>query len=465
MGLSYLCEKFTRRFALVVSGTQDQADEHVSSVGTTMERIGIRRSIGIYGQSKGWKRNQLRTANGFNVAAIGIDSALARGFKLDEFRPDLIVFDDVDNREDKPEAVKKKIRAITQTILPGGSSDCAVLVVQNLVHEDSIMAQLSEGTAEFLLNRIQSDVIPAVRGLEYESVMGPQGRNIYRITKGEPTWSGQSLAVCEAQMAEWGLPAFLREAQHQVHGGAGYFFNPDEILLIDPEEVPTDLKVVGRGWDLAATEGGGDFTAGIKIGIGRNGVGYILDISCDQLSTDRVKKRLMAKAQEDKAEHYNHKVRLRLAVDPGQAGIYQRDDLETFLKEFGPHFEFVTKNKATKAQGFAEQVNLGNMRIVRRPGDRIYDKVIQNYKRELRRFREDNEHDHDDQVDASAECWIGINEPPKNVSAPGVGAALNPEIEQYDPGRQANPFPRPGNQPGLNGAIIGEGYDPANQKV
>jgi len=467
MAVAYISQKFTRRFVLIVSDTQDQADRHVGSIGTTMEKLGIARSVTQYGSSKGWSCSLLRAANGFNVRGIGLDSASARGIKLDEFRPDWIIFDDIDHRADVAKTVKKKIEALTQTILPAGSSDCAILFVQNLVHDGSIMAQIVDGSADFLTNRILLPVEPAIRGLEYEPVPLPNGRKVYRITAGTATWEGQDIRTCEAQIAEQGPTAWLRESQQLVYGGSGWFFNPDEIVEVTPEEVPVDLKAIGRGWDLAATEGGGDWTVGTKTGIARNGVYYILDIDRDQLSSDRVKKRLLAVAQADRAEHHTHKVRLRFAIDPGQAGIYQQLDLEDYLKAFDPSFVALPGrgSKSERAQGFAEQVNLGNYRVVTRPGDREYDRKIQEFKKELRKFREDGEHDHDDQVDSATDAHQVVTEPPKQVSAPGVAASQNSAIENYQPGQADSAIPNiPGReQPG--GAIIGEGYDPLSSKV
>lgn len=67
-----------RRYVLYVSATQEQADKHVGAIATFMERAGLQRSLNVYGHSKGWRRNQLRAENGFNVEALGLDTA-ARG--------------------------------------------------------------------------------------------------------------------------------------------------------------------------------------------------------------------------------------------------------------------------------------------------------------------------------------------------------------------------------------------------
>ena len=179
--------KLTRRFVLYVCETQDQADKHVQSVAEHFEGLGVGRAVNPFGNSKGWRKNQIRTANGFNVAGIGMDTA-TRGIRLGKFRPDLIIFDDIDGRLDTAKTIKKKIAIITQSLLPAGSSDCAVLFLQNLIHAASIVSTLVNGTAEFLYNREVPCVETAVIDLTYVAEPQADGSLYYRVTGGFPTW-------------------------------------------------------------------------------------------------------------------------------------------------------------------------------------------------------------------------------------------------------------------------------------
>jgi hypothetical protein len=215
--------KLTRRFVLIVSETQEQADKHVQAVASFLDGAGVERAVNKYGTSRGWRRDQLRTANGFNVAGYGLDAA-ARGVKLDEFRPDLIIFDDIDSQNDSPETVAKKIGSITKAIIPAGSSDCAILFLQNMIHEAGIVSQLVDGRADFLHNREVPTVEKAVNGLKGHFETQADGTRRYRITEGEATWEGQSLETCEQQINEWGFEAFDQEAQHNVAQAGGVFF-------------------------------------------------------------------------------------------------------------------------------------------------------------------------------------------------------------------------------------------------
>ena len=285
--------KLARRFVLYVCETQKQADGHVQAVSSLFEKLGVGRSVNQYGNSKGWKRDQLRTENGFNVSAIGLDTA-ARGVKLDEFRPDLIIFDDIDGRHDTAATVRKKKEIITENLLPAGSTDCAVLFLQNLIHCNSIVSQLVNGNAEFLYDREVPTVEKAVNNLAYELRAQPDGTFRYIVTGGEPTWVGQDLQICEHQINTWGLPAFLRESQQEVDE-AGWIFKSawfDERYKALPK-----LNEVWSCWDTALkAKEENDETACTTAGIGVDGYVYILRVTHGRWETPDVAKFLVAQA-------------------------------------------------------------------------------------------------------------------------------------------------------------------------
>lgn len=269
--------KLSRRFVLYVSETQDQANLHVQAIGSLFEHIGIERAVNRYGASKGWRRDQLRTAHGYNVAAFGLDVA-ARGVRLDNYRPDLIILDDIDSRHDTEATTEKKIQTITQSLMPAGSTDCAILFVQNMVHRGGVMAQVVGNKADFLANREPPIVEPAVIDLQYVGEQQPDGTYRYRVTGGTPTWAGQDLAVCEHQINTWGPSAFLREAQQQVDEEEGGLWNREILKRARVTKHPPLTRIV-VAVDPNTSEGNDE--AGIIVaGIATvNGVvhGYVLE--------------------------------------------------------------------------------------------------------------------------------------------------------------------------------------------
>lgn len=240
-----------RRYVLYVSATQEQADDHVGNIAALLEAPRLaahypalaERLVGKFGNARGWRRNRVRAATGFTVDAIGLDTA-ARGVKLDDARPDLIILDDIDGEDDSPHVTARKVAALTRKLLPAGSGDVAVLAVQNLVHPDSIFSQLADGRADFLSERIVSGPFPAVEGLEVEQRQETNGRRRYAIVAGEATWAGQPLDVCEGQIRRWGLAAFLAEAQHAVQDAAGGMFDHIDYRHCDQGDVPDLVRKV-----------------------------------------------------------------------------------------------------------------------------------------------------------------------------------------------------------------------------
>lgn len=245
------CVRGSRRFALYVCAKQEDAEKHVATIAAHLESCGIDRATNKFGISKGWNASKLRASNGFNVLAVGLDGAI-RGVKLDNVRPDLIILDDIDDIGDSVDEVERKIRVITQTILPTRSTDCAVIFIQNRIHANSIMARVISGDLDMLVDRVVTPIIPAIMGLEYKAEEGANGLTRYKITGGTPTWEGKPLDVCQNEIDTFGIVPFLRECQHEV-GVGGRFFpmfaetdrNGDPWHVVDGFDIPPWWRVWG----------------------------------------------------------------------------------------------------------------------------------------------------------------------------------------------------------------------------
>jgi hypothetical protein len=248
-----------RRYALYVSGSQDQADKHVEAIGTILEALGVERSVNKYGASRGWRRNRLRAAAGFTVDAFGLDTG-SRGTKDDDARPDLIIFDDLDEIHDSPATTRKKIETLTMTVLPAATDTAAILGLQNLIHAHSIFAQLADGRAEWLADRVVSGPHPALTDYAAEPTTDDAGRRRYRVS-GAPTWAGQSLAACQRLVDTIGPEAFERESQHEVGIGQHLIYAAfDEEAHVCPPFVLPDAWPRYLGLDF-----GGVHTAAVLL--------------------------------------------------------------------------------------------------------------------------------------------------------------------------------------------------------
>lgn len=261
--------RMVRNYVMYVCETQDQANDHVANIAALLENpevearypgLGVR-SVGKYGHSKGWRRNRLRTQSGLNIDAYGMDTSM-RGVRLERYRPDAIICDDLDNDADTPPVIERKLARLTRAIIPTGSNDVAILLIQNLISPRGIFAQLakppSQGGADYLANRIVSGPVPAVEDLEVE-----RAGDEWRVTGGRPTWNGFDLADAEAEINATSLTDFLTEYNHRV-------IDPAKVMIkrgwFPRAPRPDNVRWV-RGWDLATkAKQRADRTASVRIG-------------------------------------------------------------------------------------------------------------------------------------------------------------------------------------------------------
>jgi hypothetical protein len=351
MGCVSVGARQARKYVLYLSETQDQADDHVSNIGSMLEKKEIEqyypdlagRMVGKYGNSKGWRRNRLRTAAGFTIDAIGIDSA-ARGAKLDEDRPDMIVIDDVDGELDTLKTTQKKIDVITKKLIPAGSDDLVVLAIQNLVHPNSIFSQLTDGRADFLSDRIVSGPFPALRNMAYEQREGK-----FIITFGEPIWEGQSLEQCQDKVNKMGISAFLSECQQEVEAPPGGLFSHLIYQHCEWKDIP-ELVRIALWVDPAVTETDESDSYAIHAdGLGIDGKVYRLFSWENRTNPKDALKRAILKAIELKCD--------RIGVETNQGGDTWQVVFDTVLKEIKEEAERQFKERAVALGVDAELVD------------------------------------------------------------------------------------------------------------
>jgi hypothetical protein len=193
-------------------------------------------------------------------------------------------FDELDDTEGADGMTQKKIKTITQSLLPAGAADVAVLFLQNKLIKDGIMARLVDKRADFLYDREVPTNEPAVIGLQTEWRFNDATKqHHFFVVGGFPTWEGQNLRICEDQINEWGPPAFLREAQQEVEEADGGLWRQEQINATRWKGPIPDLNRIVVGVDPNASVGGdeaGVITVGCAM-VGHKLHGFILnDASC-----------------------------------------------------------------------------------------------------------------------------------------------------------------------------------------
>ena len=283
-----------------------------------------------------------------------------------------IIDDPIKNSEEaNSQTIRDKIWEWYQSTLytrmePNG----AIILVQTRWHEDDLAGRLIKASknGEGDIWRIVN--FPAI---------DPSGQALW-----PERYSVNDLKKIRKAVGEYTWSALFMQAPSPREGN---FFKVNRFNFCDVE--PVGLKVA-RAWDLASTEGDGDYTAGVRIGKDAEGRIFVCHVKRGQWATDERDRELRLTAEED-----GFKCRQRMPQDPGQAGKSQVPHLARLLHGFPLHFQTVSGDKVTRADPFSSQVNAGNVWLVR--GDWNKD-----YIEELRQFDRGK---HDDMVDASSDAY------------------------------------------------------------
>lgn len=176
----------------------------------------------------------------------------------------------------------------------------------------------------------------------------------------------------------------LYQGRPQPQGGGFFRYAWYEKRFVDAAPVYAERV---RYWDTAGTEGGGDFTAGVRVARGPDGVFYVEDVVRGQWSPHRRNLEIRATAGRD-----GPGVEVWLEREAGVGGTDRSLDTLKVLAGYDAHAEPVTGSKTDRAEPFSSQSEAGNVRVLR--GDWNRD-----WLNELCEFPFGK---HDDQVDATS---------------------------------------------------------------
>ncbi|HYG66358.1 MAG TPA: terminase family protein, partial [Anaeromyxobacteraceae bacterium] len=160
---------------------------------------------------------------------------------------------------------------------------------------------------------------------------------------GEALWpEAKPAAFLRALRDEMGPFEFEAVFQGNPTPREGSTFKVGKLRYLDAAALPR-MAAVCRAWDLAATAGGGDYTAGVKVGRGADGLFYVLDVVRGQWDAAERNARMRETAERD-----GPAVRVRLPQDPGQAGKEQAAALTRMLAGFTVKALPVSGSKETR---------------------------------------------------------------------------------------------------------------------
>jgi len=246
--------KQEKKFVLLISRTQVQARQLLHNIKTELERNELlKHDLGPFEEPQDeWRASSIVIPKyDARIMVLSADQSM-RGLRHKSHRPDLIICDDIediastktqDNRD-------KTFNWFTSEIIPAGDLHTKIVLIGNLVHDDSLMVRLRE--------KIDAGEVSGVF-------------KAYPLinSAGECLWP-------EKFPDEESLDSLRKEVMNKQAWEREYLLKiiPDDEQIIDPlwirtyHDIPTDMKRLGVfvGVDLAISEKTtADYTAMVPV--------------------------------------------------------------------------------------------------------------------------------------------------------------------------------------------------------
>lgn len=285
----------------------------------------------------------------------------------------------------------------------------AIVVVQTRWNEDDLSGWL---LAEEEAEDEEGEGAERWHIVSFEAIKEDEPPEFPATCTVEPDWREVGEALCPERRPLERLRKIARRIggyffaalfQQRPRPREGGLFRWDDFVIVDalPVELPSELI---RYWDLAGTEGAGDFTRGVLGGLLPDGFFYVIDARGGQWGVSRRDAQIKETADEDRAA-FGWRVTQWFER---QAGIGGTDATEAIVRMLHGHrvqTEPATGSKEVRAEPLASQVGVRNVRLLRGAWNTWF-------RRELCDFPHAK---HDDAVDAAAGCY--------NKAALGRGGA------------------------------------------
>lgn len=242
----------------------------------------------------------------------------------------------------------------------------------------------------------------------------------------DPLGRGPGEALCPERFGEEALEAargvlggysFAALYQQRPTAREGNLFKRHWFPTVDA--VPALGQRV-RWWDKAASDGKGDWTVGVLMARGPDGLFYVQDVVRGQWSSGE-RNAVMLQVTQDDARTYANRVQTWVEQEPGSGGKESAEASVKLLAGHSVRYERSTGDKTTRADPFAAQCEAGNVRMLKAPWNAAYLD-------ELCSFPVGK---HDDQVDASSGAFNKL----ATATVPGraVTGGARMTIRQYQP--------------------------------
>lgn len=137
-----------KKFVLILCQTQSQAKQHMMNLRRELEtNTLLKNDLGPFQEETNeWGASSLVfSKSGARITAVSTEQSI-RGLRHNQYRPDLIIGDDLENIASTKtrEGRDKTYQWLTGEVIPAGDRTTRLIVIGNLLHEDSLLMRLKE---------------------------------------------------------------------------------------------------------------------------------------------------------------------------------------------------------------------------------------------------------------------------------------------------------------------------------
>jgi len=173
----------------------------------------------------------------------------------------------------------------------------------------------------------------------------------------------------EVDLGQYGYAGQV--GQNPVPPGGG-MFTVDHIQVVSSSSIfPADTVATVRYWDKAGTQGGGAFTAGVKMSRLKNGKFIIWDVKRGQWGTDMREAIIRQTAEADGVS-----VKGWIEQEPGSGGKESAEATIRRCAGYSYRAERPVGDKVYRADPFSVQVNEGNVLLVQGEWNRDFTEEL-----------------------------------------------------------------------------------------
>lgn len=152
MNLSYpiwsILGSHQKKFILIAGQTQQQARQHLQNIKEELERNKLLKAdLGPFEEQNDEWRSYSLVIPKYNarITAVSTEQSV-RGIRHNQYRPDLIICDDIEDMASvkTQENRNKTFQWLTAELIPAGDKNTRLIMIGNLLHEDSVLMRLKE---------------------------------------------------------------------------------------------------------------------------------------------------------------------------------------------------------------------------------------------------------------------------------------------------------------------------------